>query len=304
MTSVPAHARQPRMVAPQNDVVQIADGLLSVHLNGFRLRQFLAIVAQRARVRVILHGTADEPLTGEFQNVRLEEGLRRLLQGKNTVYYYALTTTHGASPGRELAAIRILDSSGLPAPKVAVFSPTSVPGPMSVPDETARAASPSLRSSDHALIDTLLSDPDPVLRRQAADTLRRSDHPGVIVPLSQSLLEDDSAAVRETAAKALGDSWSETAVQPLLEALVRDRNASVRERIVYALAQTADEGAVDQLARSLETDKRWSVREAAAVALGTIGGQVALAALQRAATADQDSWVRDAARLAMQDLGQ
>jgi hypothetical protein len=243
----------------------------------------------------MFHGSSEETITAEFKNETLEEGMRRLFQGRNLAYFYAASD---ARKSRRLVALLILGTNEAGSGGDNFFS---------TPYVNAQKTRGTLLVEDgqalprRELARLLAESRDTAERVRAATELGKTWSEGAVNPLTEALAADPSASVREAAAGALGRTWSEGAVQPLTEALAGDRDGRVREQAARALAQTGGEEAVPALAAALERDRRWFVREAAALALGTIGGRDALDALIRASRADRDPWVREAADMAALD---
>jgi len=312
---------------PVHLAVDISAGRISVKMDNVPLAKLLAIVAERTRARVVVHGTADENLNVEFHDLPLEEGLRRIVHGKNVAFFYESRISTGRVTAR-LFEMRIF-SGGDDGTQATVFDPISPVvsrlGPRAKVSADQTQANPILgaltkrlreatgaqerkdaavalgKLTDPAAIESLSqalsADVESSVRIAAAEALAKTWDESAVAPLSRSLVSDGTSAVREAAARALGLTWSENAISPLIEALSTDRDALVREQAARALGQTAGDEAVPALAHALAQDPRVFVRDAAAQALGTIGGQDALDALARASVADGDEWVRETAAI-------
>lgn len=286
----------PRPVLRGQPLVNIFDGRMSAKLEETPLGQVLESIAQQSGARILLHESTNEAITVEFSNLALEEGLRRILHGRSTAYFYSESfNAAGRVPTTKLLEIRILASSSNDASNVKIFS-TAESG---VENKNFTATAPLGDQTEKVgvagLTQQLLRSPDVEARQVAAHKLGRTWSEDAVAPLVDVLTQDSSAAVRQAAATALGETWSESAIQPLINALQSDTDALVREQAAQALARTAGEEAVDALTQALERDGRWYVRDAAASALATIGGHDALDALARAASDDRDAWVRETA---------
>jgi hypothetical protein len=276
---------------------KIDAGRMTAALRNAPIRAVVDLLAEKAGVRVMLHGASEETITAEFENQTLEEGMRRLFSGHNLAYFH--TAAEARQPRRLVAVLILGTGEGLYGGK-SFFSASDV-HPQEIYDGGAPPVNGKQARSGAELARLLAESTEPAERVRAATELGKTWSEGAVNPLMEALAADPSATVREAAAAALGATWSEGAVQPLIEALAGDRDGRVREQAARALARTAGEQAVSALAEALEQDRRWFVREAAALALGTIGGREALDALMRASRSDRDSWVREAADMAALD---
>jgi hypothetical protein len=308
-------------------VVDFFQGRLSVKIVGAPLATVLKVIAARTGARIILLGGSDQTVGADFTNQPLEEGLRRLLRGRNLALFY--TANLGArETGYLVSEIKIFPLLDDTSTQTTIFyhdvrlmprSPAkTLLGEQKVNPEIERLAKQLAEAKDSQtrrkaaaalakladpsaigpLSEALLTDADASVRATAAEALGKTWDEGAVAPLARMLSDDASSSVREAAARALGVTWSDDAVSPLIEAMLSDRDALVREQAARGLAQIAGEEAVEALAQTLSRDPRVFVRDAAAMALGSIGGQDALDALAKASMADGDEWVRETAAVA------
>lgn len=158
-----------------------------------------------------------------------------------------------------------------------------------------------------------LSDPDPLLRWEAAAALARSGSGAARRALLDALASTDPQA-QAAAADALGQLPPQPEGLALLVQALASSQAVVRQSAAEALARwTSLPAAKDQPAPpDLETpllgllsDPEPTVRRAAALALGRWGGAAAREALERLAAGDEQvPWVRDAIAIALSRLSQ
>lgn len=303
--------------------INVVQSRLSAKIDAVPLSSVLRALAEHSGARIVLIGESDSIVGAEFADVPLEEGLRRLLRGRNLAFFYARPSPGEAS--YRLSEMRIFPLAGELSVSTTVFDAGhGADSPSRRPTENKRlnsqiarlskllreaegrqdrllAARELAKISDPSVIgplsEALAMDADSAVRAKAAEALAKTWNEAAVAPLTRAILEDTSASVREAAAAALGVTWSDNAVSPLISALVGDRDALVREYAARALAQTAGEEAVEALNHALAGDPRAFVRQAAAEALGAIGGVSALDALTKASRDDADDWVRDAAAL-------
>jgi HEAT repeat protein len=166
--------------------------------------------------------------------------------------------------------------------------------PITAGQEAARALVRIGIASFDPLV-TVLGDPGPTARRNAAWALGALDDPRGVPPLIASLRDADPD-VREQAAWALGALDDARAVQPLIGAL-RDASPAVRRQAAWALGAIDDAAAVNALVAALK-DSDARVREQSAWALGAIGDARASNGLSTA-LADSEARVRRQAAWAL-----
>ena len=276
--------------------MDIIDGNVTAKFVDVPLKTALEVVARESGAWVLFYGRLDGEVSAELEKLPLEEGLRRILQGRNTAFFYSSQFAGlGNAPNLELTEIHVF-ANAEEASDPLIFDAGARPGAATRASRAvAQIGAPSNRPVDSLLPSQLAESQDAPARKAAADELGKSWSEDAVEPLAEAVAGDPSAAVREAAAQALGKTWSESAVQPLIDALAYDSDALVREQAARSLAQTAGEEAIDALVYALMRDPRWYVRDAAAEALGTIGGRYANEALARAAANDPDGWVRETA---------
>lgn len=167
-------------------------------------------------------------------------------------------------------------------------------------------------------LETLLSDPDPIVRHKAALALLVIP-PGVFEGIKEmdrtisvlaGTLKDQDAAVRETASTLLARqdiAKQARAALPALAEATRDPDSTVRTNAARTLGEMGAEArdSVPALVQSLG-DLEDNVRAVAAEALGAIGlpaSRPAIPELRRVAQGDESEDVRTAARGALAKLG-
>jgi hypothetical protein len=318
-------------------IVTIVNGRITAKLDEVPLPKVLEAIARASGARIELHGAIDETVSADFDGLDLEEGLKRLLRGRNAVFYYkSKSIDPGNASGWSLSEVQIFGLNGesmdlvtsfdfgaeavtnlakgretrpaIETPRDPVIDGLAKQLLESSDGEARRNAARELGQVDdpdviEPLSEALLKDADDSVRIAAASALAETWDEGAVAPLALSALHDDSEEVREAAVRALGTTWSEDAVPTLLMVLSSDGDAMVREQAARALAQTAGSEAVDALIQALNHDPRWFVRDAAASALGTIGGGEALDALAMAAVDDPDGWVKKTAAVSAAKAG-
>ena len=132
-----------------------------------------------------------------------------------------------------------------------------------------------------------LQDPDPQLRRQAAQSLGELRSPRAFHVLVDALREDADVEVRKMGAAALGSLRDGRAYRPLVRILTdRDEDPRVRGVAAEALAALSHRNAVAPLVAAL-SDPSAEVRFWAAFALGQLRSTRAVTKLKRLAATDR-----------------
>ena len=144
------------------------------------------------------------------------------------------------------------------------------------------------------VVDLLLTDPEPTVRREFAEVLGLSGR-GDFDTLAQAL-QDDVAEVREAAANALGELAAAESVGLLIEhATNDDEDKLVREAAVAALGAIGDDRAVPALLALLSGGSP-QIRRRCVPSLSVFDGEHIESALREAGR-DRNPMVREAAEM-------
>lgn len=144
-----------------------------------------------------------------------------------------------------------------------------------------------------------ITDPDPLIRLDAAGRLGRLARPEAVLVLIHAL-GDEEPRVRATAAESLGRQGAGDAVIPLCQRL-GDQRVEVRRAAATALGSLGDVQATASLIMALETERDGETRRLMARALGEVGDRRALRPLQHL-TGDKHWAVRREAAAAVQHV--
>ena len=146
----------------------------------------------------------------------------------------------------------------------------------------------------------MLSDPDPVIRLAAIESLATMDYPGISAALTEAL-RDPNPQIRIEALEALALQNDAASISDI-EACLFDSNRQVRIAAIDTLSELESEAAVMALA-SLLSDGDAIVRHHTVNALGEIGGDNAISYLS-GARYDPDETIRANAEAILLELGQ
>lgn len=144
-----------------------------------------------------------------------------------------------------------------------------------------------------------ITDPDPLIRLDAARRLGQMARPEAVLALMHAL-GDEEPQVRAMAAESLGSQGALDAVIPLCQRL-GDQRVEVRRAAAAALGRLGDVQATASLIMALEVERDGETRRLLAQALGEVGDRRALRPLQRL-TGDKHWAVRRAAAAAVQQV--
>lgn len=255
--------------------LSVTDGKLNLKSSGAPLSQVLEAIAAHSGVSIHTHDQAKERITVSFTGLALDEGLQRILQGKNFVLLYAASSavSSGQSVAPTLRAVHVFADDASRVLLDAQAAPEA--------DQVFALASPrNGKDAADDLVQTLLKGNSKRARQRAAKALGDVWSAEAVAPLSAAVLEDKDPIVRETAAVALGQTWSEEAVEPLRLSLMEDHDPAVRAAAAFALGEIWSEDAVEPLSRAVFEDPDPVVREHAAQALREIGAEDALNSLR------------------------
>jgi hypothetical protein len=151
--------------------VRIDHGRLTLRAEGVALDTVLRAIAQHAGITIVLETPLPDDVSAAFDDVALDEGLRRLLGSRNHVLVYE------AGAPNEPALLRHVK---VEAPGTASPSRAGVVPGLDDSDSTARVmALEALADSDAVSFDVLLDvaqrDPAPALRIRALELLSETE---------------------------------------------------------------------------------------------------------------------------------
>ena len=288
-TQPPAHRS-----AVNPPLVHVAEGLLTVEADEASLKELLEEIARRSGFTLQGQGLISKRITIQLEEVRLDVGLQRVLEG----YRYGLQYPAGRGGG-----------AGQPAdvPKhLEIFG--VVERTLADARERQPVSDDVLREFDR-LRTVLVSAEDAGLREAAVEELMDSQYPTLALPLLSLPLADPDENVRLAAVDALqvlGLGALAVDAVALLQVSLRDQAVSIREAGIAVVEEigldtVAASHAVETLAIAL-TDVDADLREQAIEALWEIGGSRAIELLEYASAADSDPSIREVATDRLEQL--
>ena len=301
---------QPESLQQSADaVVSFMDNRFTIRAHAVPLEKVLAIVTRETGVAFFLKGSVDTPVTANFEARDLEVGIKRLIRGLNSVFYYG-----PSQPGaKEIRLTSVLIISNPDSRKVSVIRPSSIdedPGqdPAAAPyrkmfediDRLKEAASTD-NSAIYELARLAESEENELRRLAAVEALGETDDPQFANLLFNIALQDDDFGVRAAAVDALGHTTSGQEATDYLLQTLNDQHTQVRAAALEALASVGGENATDALIAAMN-DEGSLVRVIAVTALAEIGDERAVPALIEALN-DTDEEVREYAREALAEMG-
>lgn len=221
-------------------VVQMDRERLTVRLKGVPLQMVMKAIAQKSGVVLVLDAPLEEKVTLAFEDLPLDEGLRRFPGLRNYVLVYA-----AAEPDQPavLKQLKILA--------------TQHGGSRAKEDREEPPVTQWQRET--------LEDTDPGRRREAVEALASSEEPGRRQDLLLKVLKQDgNSEVRMAALDALA-SLDAISFEILFEVALQDSGPSVRMRALELLRERGedDRRVKELLVMALESDPDKEVRETA-----------------------------------------
>lgn len=205
--------------------IECAAGYLSIKVIDISMAALLDAVARRCGLTVLSYVALEQKLSMEFNQLSLEQGLRRILRDRS--YMLQAETLWVLPQGEEKYAAQPLATKS---------------------------------HSDASVLQSTLRSGNSEDRELAAMILGMNGQGSAVAPLREAL-NDSSLEVREAAILSLGEIGGIDAAQALTVAL-RDNNPRIREQVVDALGSVGGPVALEQLQRALRDDVGF-VRQAA-----------------------------------------
>lgn len=293
---------------PADAVVSFKDNRFTIRAHAVPLGKVLAMITRETGVVFFLEGSAEMPITADFQSMDLDKGIKRLIRGLNSVFYYG-PRQPGAKDIQLTSVLVILNPDSR---TISAIKPSDDANPVqdtggAVPyhklfEDINRLEEAA--ETDEGAIDELARlaqfDENKLRRVAALEALGESDAPQFSGLLFNIALKDDDFSVRAAAVEALGNvSSGQEATDYLLQTL-NDQHPQVRAAALEALGSIGGENVTTALMKALKDDGSL-VRATAAEALADIHDKSAAPALIEA-LGDSDEEVRKFAKDALEEI--
>jgi hypothetical protein len=205
-------------------VLSVKDVTLSARIENVPLGQVLKELARQASLEVyIATASTEEKISAEFDKLTLEEGIKRLLKGKNYILTYDRTA---ASP--RVTEIKVIADGSAPVSRIS-GQPASIPPPGTSAGE----------KTVEELARQALQAPDPAARIAALKALSQRGDEEKIRSTVSAALQDQDLGVRSTALDlaARGAPVSDEAIQGMA---LRDADPGLRIKALDELSDRSD----------------------------------------------------------------
>jgi len=243
--------------------IRVENGLLQVSVNNTPLIDLLEELADQTGIGFEIYADADRKITAKYDNIPLEEGLKRILRPNNHIILYAGKNSPAKKP--KIYKIIIYDQSGGSSGQGIRRQPTK-PGNREMDDRTVPM---NMEKTDEMETEKpieeyakQLNDADPDVREEALTDMAEEYGEAALIYLEKALIHDGNDEVRSTAAEEIGDLENVRGIEILAKGL-NDPDEDVREAVVEALGNIGGKNALPVLRRAVK-DKNEDIREAAA----------------------------------------
>lgn len=216
-------------------VLSFKDNYLSVKVEKIPLGKVLEELGRKANLQIFMDGViAKETVTIEFKNLLLEEGIRRILQGRNYALTYADASSNSALP--QVTGIKVVQYG----------SGTS----MTQADRGSSAAGKKKNARPlEDVIKEISEAPDAASRIIALKELHDWSGEPKTVPVIVAALRDDDPYVRKTALELLEDA-DNPPVEPIANVALNDPNPQLRIYALEILVDTNEDAAGSYLKKA------------------------------------------------------
>jgi HEAT repeat protein len=241
--------------------ITVDQGLVSVDVHDALLADVLRSVSEQAAVQVTMRGGDRDRVTESFDDVALDEAIKRLARGHDVVLIYRSRKGRTGTGG--LVEALVYEASLPSAP--AVIDPKQRTARLQAVRKLIQEARRRQPGAFDSLTGILATEPDPVVRRTAAAGVASIRGPEAVAALTTALGDQDPS-VRAAVVSSLGSMRDETVAPAVAQILARDPVAAVRRAAVWALAALRSDDAHRGLQVAV-SDADASVRRSAVSAL-------------------------------------
>ena len=255
--------QQDKVLPPTAQVtVNAASQLVTLDVKHAPLAAVLATIGQQAKITIsVSDDIKSERLSLSFQNVPLEESLKRVLAGQSYTFAYK------QDKGREvISGVRLFAKYEQPPPAnsmpalAQLTGSRGLPTPLSTTRSWGRGGSTMNEKtvavvSDDVPLDELKRSfsetKDPARRSATLEAMADRGEEGPVAPILSTALSDSDEAVRTTALDLLKSSSEPVPLGPLAQMAATDNNPDLRIEAMQLMA--------DQLLEEGRTKEEWGV---------------------------------------------
>lgn len=202
-----AASAEPSHTSPRPLVMSVRGDRMSVKIDQVSLREVLAELARQVPLTVYLAGpVAQEPVAMTFRNLPLEEGVKRILEGKQYVLIHNRpysSSSNGAHGGGRIAKILVMPRVGSPSGMTAMETKISTPLVVTPVRQTVTPVAKDPKAVQ--LRRQALEAKDPADRAKALEALSEQGKGEEVLPVLAKALQDKDETVREFARELLND---------------------------------------------------------------------------------------------------
>ena len=252
--------------------VHVANGLLTINVHEVHLSMLLEEIARQSGLALEGQASIAEWITVQFQQIRLEEGLRVIVDGQSYTLEYSLVTRNEGDIARVPTRLWIFRKGG---------GSRASRGPV---DHEAQANLANVSIGLPRLRAVLEGADDRWDKWDATEALAERNSE-VALPLLRFALADQDEDVRLAGVDALATLGGEGAAEAL-EIELRDRESWIREEAIEALEAVGGDRAAKSLVITLQ-DEDAKLRQQAVDVLGKLGSPTALQLLEHAWAVDK-----------------
>ncbi len=196
---------EPSNTSPRPLVLSVRGDRISVKIDHVSLQEVLAELARQVPLTVYVAGpVAQEPVAMTFRNLPLEEGVKRILEGKQYVLIHDRpSSANGAPGGGRIVKILVMPRVGSPSGIAALETKKPRPPVASPVRQTVTpvAKGPKLEQLRRQALEAK----NPSDRAEALEALSEQGKGEEVLPTLAKALQDKDESVREVALELLNE---------------------------------------------------------------------------------------------------
>lgn len=229
--------------------LSIKNNTLSAEIENALLGEVLKELARQAQIEVyISESSVEDKISAKFDNLPLEEGIKRLLKGKN----YTLTFARKDSAPPRVAEIKVVNGS-TPVSKLSTEPASTASEPKTTDGEGKSPEDLAAEKSPEELAKLALEGTDSDIRVTALKALRVRGDEEQVKSTTTSALQDQDAKVRGTAIEMM-DSGISVSLDVVKEMALHDPNPEFRISAIEHFGESSEPGVTLEALKQLTQD--------------------------------------------------